>query len=299
MREPLKKLGHGILEPLARAAYAAISAAEYRLLCLKWRLSGHRKPEPPEVQAVCENVTFLFKSFERQRMAKQLYRNIQAYFPGAKVVIADDSRKPLKLRGKNLTVLQLPFRSGLSYGLNRALEQVMTPFLMRMDDDELLTPCSKIERELAFLHRHPEVDLVGFGIITPLGCRGAGKRGEDFARMRILNTPKPFRVPHMTAIDGTHFVVEKPLNVFLARTQAVRRIGWDDRIQVIDHHEFFYRAAGELVCAAAPETTVFHRHNPFQRRYMDYRMNYQADMEYIRRKRSGGIPEKTPKAGGQ
>ncbi len=29
--------------------------------------------------------------------------------------------------------------SGLSYGLNRALEKVKTPYVMRMDDDELLT----------------------------------------------------------------------------------------------------------------------------------------------------------------
>ena len=38
-----------------------------------------------------------------------------------------------------MKVIQLPFNSGLSYGLNRALEKVKTPYVMRMDDDELLT----------------------------------------------------------------------------------------------------------------------------------------------------------------
>lgn len=75
-----------------------------------------------------ENVTVIFKSFERQKMAKRLYENLQKYYPGVRVVIADDSRKPLDLQGDSLTIIQLPFNSGLSYGLNQALERVDTPY---------------------------------------------------------------------------------------------------------------------------------------------------------------------------
>lgn len=76
-----------------------------------------------------ENVTVIFKSFERQKMAKRLYENLQKYYPGVRVVIADDSRKPLDLQGDSLTIIQLPFNSGLSYGLNQALERVDTPYV--------------------------------------------------------------------------------------------------------------------------------------------------------------------------
>lgn len=70
-----------------------------------------------------ENVTVIFKSFERQKMAKRLYENLQKYYPGVRVVIADDSRKPLDLQGDSLTIIQLPFNSGLSYmGLIRRLK---------------------------------------------------------------------------------------------------------------------------------------------------------------------------------
>ena len=96
-------------------------------------------PDQEEVEFVRENVTVIFKSFERQKMAKRLYENLQKYYPGVRVVIADDSRKPLDLQGDSLTIIQLPFNSGLSYGLNQALERVDTPYVMRMDDDELLT----------------------------------------------------------------------------------------------------------------------------------------------------------------
>lgn len=42
-----------------------------------------------------ENVTVIFKSFERQKMAKRLYENLQKYYPGVRVVIADDSAENL------------------------------------------------------------------------------------------------------------------------------------------------------------------------------------------------------------
>ena len=64
-----------------------------------------------EAKLVCENVTFIYKSFERQKLAKRLYKSIQSYYSGAKVVIADDSAKPLELTGENLEIIQLPFNS--------------------------------------------------------------------------------------------------------------------------------------------------------------------------------------------
>lgn len=98
-----------------------------------------------------ENVTFVFKSFERQRLAKRLYKNIQRYCPGINVIIVDDSSKPLELTGPGLQVVQLPFNSGLSKGLNKGLELVQTPFVVRMDDDELLTSHSNFHKQLEFL----------------------------------------------------------------------------------------------------------------------------------------------------
>lgn len=79
-------------------------------------------PDQEEVELVRENVTVIFKSFERQKMAKRLYENLQKYYPGVRVVIADDSRKPLDLQGDSLTIVQLPFNSGLAMGLIRRLK---------------------------------------------------------------------------------------------------------------------------------------------------------------------------------
>lgn len=92
-----------------------------------WIFSENKKTDSKEVQLVHEQVTFIYKSFERQKMAKCLYRNIQSYYPGVKVIIAYEY----------VEVIQLPFNSGLSAGLNRALQHVTTPFVIRLDDDNI------------------------------------------------------------------------------------------------------------------------------------------------------------------
>lgn len=70
-------------------------------------------------------------------MAKQLYRNLQQYYPRICVIIADDSSLPLDLQGDSFQVLQLSFNSGLNFGPNKTLAQVKTPYVMLMDDDSL------------------------------------------------------------------------------------------------------------------------------------------------------------------
>lgn len=284
MRNFLKKLSHGKLEPLFYVAYNVLIALQRMYLSLKWHLQGHRKPTAQEAQAVAAEVTFIYKSFERQKLARRLYRNIQAYYPGARVIIADDSFQPLELSGPHLTVLHLPPNSGLSYGLNRALAQVETKYVMRMDDDELLTPLSRVHEELAFLHQHPEVDLAGFGVMSTPDCTPPEKASVLYYRQSMAGAPKPLKIPHLTVIDKDHVVLGKTANVFLIETAKLRQIGWDDNIRMIDHNEFFTRAAGRLVSVINPHTVILHCHNRFNAHYQAYRSDVEGDRRYIYQK---------------
>ena len=251
---------------------------------MKWSLTGKRKPNRDEVRLVKENVTFIYKSFERQKMAKRLYRNIQSYYPGVKVVVADDSSEPLKLADESLELIQLPFNSGLSAGLNCALEKVTTPFVVRMDDDELLTPYTRFHEQLKFLMAHEEIDLVGVLVFPLPQCTDLQQTALEYYKQPMGNAPKKLKIPHMTQIDETRRVVGKPPNVFIARTEKMREIGYDDNIRMIDHNEFFYRAAGNLVSVMDTTSFVIHYHNRFDRHYQQYRADVQGDIEYIKRK---------------
>ncbi len=62
-------------------------------------------------------------------MAKRLYSGIRAYYPGAAIVIVDDSAEPLEIADTD--IIHLPFNSGLSKGLIAALDAVKTEYVMR------------------------------------------------------------------------------------------------------------------------------------------------------------------------
>ncbi len=220
-----------------------------------------------------ENVTFIFKSFNRQRQAKRLYRSIKQYYSKAKVIIADDSEVPLELPG----VIHLPFNSGISKGLTMALEAVETPFLMRLDDDMLLTPHSDIHKELQFLMKHQEVDLVA--------VMADHKKPKEYAeRSHRHKMNKKLRIPAGMVIDG-RIVAYKTPNCFLARTEKIRLVGYDPNIRIIDHQEFFSRASEQMVCVLDPEAYIMHCHNLFEKpEYNKYRNDIMTDVQYVKNK---------------
>ena len=148
---------------------------------------------------------------------------------------------------------------------------------MRMDDDELLTPASNIHGELSFLQEHENVDLVGLQAKHRHPERAAAI--NDRIRMN-----KNLIIPAGTKI-GDRVVLYKPTNIYLVRTNSLRKVGYDPNIRMIDHHEFFYRAAGQIVCAQDPKAYVFHCHNHFEGKdYSTYRSHSSGDAAYIAKK---------------
>ena len=276
-----------VLSPI----YIIISWIEYWILNLVFVLMGDRTPTESEKAAVRENVTFIAKSFQRQNLVKELCRNISHMYPGVSIIIADDSDTPLKMDQDNVQVIQLPFNSGLSAGLKAALEEVRTPFVMRMDDDELLMIRSKVHRELKYMLDHPEIDLIGFGHTTALRCHSPRRNFDEYRKAFMDDAPRPLKIPHLTRIDHNHTVLGKVANIYLAKTEALRKVGFDPNIKVIDHHDFFWRAAGVITSAIAEDTVVFHRHNPYLKQYNSYRSDFRADLEYINKNRKKIIRE--------
>lgn len=259
--------------PLWKPAYY-IADLEF---VIRHKLIGKSNIALDDIKNVEENVTFIFKSFNRHRQAKRLYRSIKSYYPNAKIIIADDSKTPLDIEG----VLHLPFNSGLGMGLVKALALVTTPFVMRLDDDMLLTSKTNIHGQLRFLQNHPEVDLVAVQA-------NYKKPRENARRSSQMKMKKRLLIPAGTIIEGRE-VIYKAANVFLARTEKVRLVGYDSNIQRLDHYDFFYRAAGKIVCVQDPDAYVMHCHNRFDRDYNKYRYATYAtiaDNKYIEKRNS-------------
>lgn len=204
-------------------------------------------------------------------------------------MIADDSAAPLTFPDRygesNLKIIQMPFNSGLSKGLNLALAEIETPFMVRLDDDVLFTRRTDLARELRFLLAHPEVDLVGMPWIDACKAISTKRDIKVYMRIDMREAPFPLKIPHGTKIDKQHIVLGKVSNAYLARTESIRKVGWDDNIRMIDHHDFFYRAAGILVSVLSLDSVLFHNHNFFSPHYNRYRSDWKGDAAYLRRVR--------------
>ena len=275
-KERLRSLYEGIKASPIRAPLYYL---ENLYFLLRYPLFGKPRISDADRRNVEENVTFIYKSFNHQRIEKRCYWVIKAYYPKARVIIADDSEQPLEIENmaESDVILHLPFDSGFSKGLIAALAEVKTPYTMRLDDDELLTPSSNIHGQLAFLQKHEEVDLVGL----QAKHRNPEKGAAVYSRIRMN---KKLMIPHGTMIEGRE-VVYKTADLFLVRTESYRKIGYDPNIRMTIHQEFFYRAAGEIVCVQDPKAYILHCHNHFARKnYSVYRNNYQGDMQYIAQK---------------
>ena len=265
-----------------RSLYRAIKQSPFRgvfhylndiYFALSAKMQGRPYIKPEDIANVENNVSFNFKSFNRQKQAKRLYNNIKEYYPNAKVIIADDSSQPLELPG----VIHLPFNSGLSKGLQAALDEVNTPYVVRLDDDMLLTPKTNFHEQLKFLEKHPEVDLVA--------VMADHKHPREYAlKFSKIRMGKKLLIPAGTMIDDKEVVYKAP-NCFIARTEKLRLVGYDTNIRIHEHHEFFSRAAGSIVCVLDPNSYIMHCHNMFEgKEYDNFRYDVEKSNQYVRGK---------------
>lgn len=284
MKNLAKKIVYGPLSPIFSFGWTVCSGVQLLFFRAKWKLTKAPVPTCDQVQAVRENVTFIFKSFERKGRAKKLCRNLQRYYPGVRIIIADDSKKPLKINNECVKIIHLPFNSGLSKGINKALQLVETPFTVRIDDDVLLTPYTDFHKHLKFLKENPDVDLISVLVYNSSRVKNWQKNSKSYFAENMERAPKALKIPHGTFLDNNYVVLGKVPNVFIARTEKYQELGYDDNIRMIDHFEFFFRAAGNLVSVLSLGSYALHYHNPYNRKYRKFRSDIAGDSAYIRKK---------------
>lgn len=122
-------------------------------------------------------------------------------------------------------MLKKPFNSVLSVGLNRMLERVTTPFVIRMYDDQLLMPITKIEKQILFLKELTEVELVGVLLYNVPLYRSLKKVAEEYYKKSMNYAPKKLSIPHRIEIGETRIVGGKSPNTFVAGTDKIKEIG--------------------------------------------------------------------------
>lgn len=258
-------LVRGGLRIVARPAYRALLRAQAAAVS-----SVSLQPEPVDTSGI----TTVIKTFERPEACARLVRSLQRLYPAMAIVVVDDSRDPRPIPGTSL--ITLPFDSGVGAGRQAGLDQVRTPFVLNLDDDFLLYRGTRLGAALDALSRHRRLDLVGGKVIDlPLFVT------HDFRRASLFAADTASKVAPGTRFGAVE-VLDKVPNFFLARTDAVRAVGWNPRLKRLDHADFFTRAKGKIVSGLLEEFRVLHLRDPFDLAYRAFRDDLGPDLAVLR-----------------
>ena len=90
---------------------------------------------------------------------------------------------------------------------------------------------------MEYLEEHPDVDIIAPELVN-LPWLYTSHRRESLLFTGALPPLRPFGEVVAGAV-----IVPKVANVFLARTDSLREVGWDERLRLVEHRDFFSRAS--------------------------------------------------------
>uniref|UniRef100_A0A8D0UGZ1 Beta-1,4-N-acetyl-galactosaminyltransferase 2 (SID blood group) n=1 Tax=Sus scrofa TaxID=9823 RepID=A0A8D0UGZ1_PIG len=229
-------------------------------------------------------VTIATKTFLRPHKLMTMLRSVREYYPDLTVIVADDSKEPLKITDSHVEYYTMPFGKGWFAGRNLAISQVTTKYVLWVDDDFIFNSKTRIEALVDVLEK-TELDVVGGRVIENTFqfklLLEQGKNGDCLHRQ-----PGFFR-----PVDGFPgcVVTSGVVNFFLAHTERLQRVGFDPRLQRVAHSEFFIDGLGSLLVGSCPHVIIGHQpHLPvmdpelatLEGNYTSYRANTEAQIKF-------------------
>lgn len=292
LHESGRSLGARLRRTARGSEQRPVLAGMYRLV-VRTEISGARllatrrrvRPGDPG------NLTMVVKTFERPQVLRRMLASARMVFSGP-IIIADDSAETFATDDPLVTIIPMPYDSGIGAGRNALIDAVDTKYLWMLDDDMILLPDFDVGRPLAYLARNPEVDLYGGRVIELPLWKSPGYPAEALFAYR----GEPRR-PYGTVIDGLPVRYKVP-NFYVARRSAFAQVRYDSQLKRVDHNDFFTAAYGKLLCVRDEDWSCLHAGSFFDARYMSLRMDQQADLIYLGLKWDpGGLrPKKPPSA---
>ncbi|XP_016013979.1 beta-1,4 N-acetylgalactosaminyltransferase 2 isoform X2 [Rousettus aegyptiacus] len=240
--------------------------------------------DPGSEKKLRDLVTIATKTFLRPHKLMTMLRSVREYYPDLTVIVADDSKEPLKINDSYVEYYIMPFGKGWFAGRNLAISQVTTKYVLWVDDDFLFNNKTKIEMLVEVLEK-TELDVVGGSVL-----------GNLFQFKLLLEQSENGDCLHRRSgsfrpLDGfpNCVVTSGVVNFFLAHTERLQRVGFDPRLQRVAHSEFFIDGLGSLLVGSCPDVIIGHQaHSPvvdsklaaLEKSYSKYRTNTNAQVQF-------------------
>lgn len=249
------------------------------------------------------DVTALIITIGRDPYLLECVGSLRRHYPEILIYVGDQNppsvhRTNQMIKAGVNRIVQLDWDCGVPIARNRVLEFITTPYLLLADDDFYFTTDSNLNaiRELAELYH-----IAGGGLILnnkPQRYEGfVNKVGNKLVWTRLVDPDEwmhpPFSAGHSPVWnpDLRYWPVDLTLNFFIAFTNAVKVIEWDENIKVsYEHTDFFLRMKNAgFTCAFTPDSTAVHKPphvtlDPAQERSYLRTRKRRDDREYFFRK---------------
>ncbi|XP_021327090.2 beta-1,4 N-acetylgalactosaminyltransferase 1 isoform X1 [Danio rerio] len=240
-----------------------------------------RRPTVPVLydpgEDINSQVTILTKTFLRYKELNVLIESIRKFYPKIKIIIADDSLNPERVSGDNIEHFIMPPAQGWFAGRNLAVSQLTTKYFLWVDDDFEFLHETRIESFVEIMEAVPDLDVIGgevsgdqFYFLLEYEEGAEHEGGGCLRRVR-----GEFHQP-LSGFDGCH-LVDGVTNYFLARTEAVRRVGFDPFLKRVGHTEFFIDGLGKLLVATCKGFCIGHQTHQTYDSYESYRNQEKED----------------------
>jgi len=167
--------------------------------------------------------------------------SIKAFYPGAIIYVADDSRKPaVKINGVD-KIFRMQYDMGLSAGRNELVRNVQTKYLAILDDDFVFDEATDVRSMAKFLDHNDEFGLVGGWLRFSTGGEQHYEGWPRIHKKTIyfeMDEEDTKLCPH-SGLNYKHVGIV--LNFFVARTEMFKNILWDLDLKLAEHTDFFLR----------------------------------------------------------
>lgn len=214
-----------------------------------------------------KDVTAVIISFLRPEYVYECVGSLKRQYPGINILVAENGeydgemRKFVMRNGGRYIVM--PFDSGVCYARNRLMELVQTTYVLVGDDDFYYTDEAKVDKMRWLLASHEDAALIG-GRIREAGIvkdyQGTIDREPDGIVYRPIDLEKGLFI-HDYETNLRYCDADITFNYFLARTDLIRGIAWDEKIKVAyEHSDWFIslKEAGRKVFFT-PDAIVVHK----------------------------------------
>jgi hypothetical protein len=214
------------------------------------------------------DVTAIVISFLRPGFTEACIRSLRACYPDIRVIVGENGEIDARLRSACAEVgaryVVLPFDSGVCRARNRLVSLAETEFVLVGDDDFLYDAGARADDMAAFLRSRRKFDLIG-GRITENGklrdYQGYSELVEGPPRRMVSHALDP-EDAKTDSKSGLRFMpADLTFNYFVARTEKVRAVPWDEEIKVAyEHFSWFFdfKLAGNRA-AFSPDPVVIHK----------------------------------------